>query len=152
MPKFLIIQTAFIGDVVLATGIVEKLHQHFLTAQIDFLVRKGNEDLLKDHPVLNEELIWNKQKDKYKIWWRTLKKIRANKYDTVINVQRFAATGLLTAFSGAKEKIGFDKNPFSWLFSKKIKHVVVDNGKTLHEIERNNELIKGITGNMLAKP
>ena len=46
MQKFLIIQTAFIGDVVLATSLIEKLHRHFPEAQIDFLLRKGNESLL----------------------------------------------------------------------------------------------------------
>ncbi len=61
MQKFLIIQTAFIGDVVLATGLVEKLHQHFPGAQIDFLVRKGNEGLLQGHPFLHEVLVWNKK-------------------------------------------------------------------------------------------
>lgn len=152
MQKFLVIQTAFIGDVVLATGLVEKLHEHFPGAGIDFLVRKGNEGLLLGHPLLNEVLVWNKKEHKLRNWWRILKKIRSNRYDKVINVQRFAATGLLTAFSGAKETIGFDKNPFSWLFTKKIKHVIADGGRSLHEIERNNELIKDFTGNMAAKP
>lgn len=149
MPKFLVIQTAFIGDVVLATGIVEKLQAHFPGSQIDFMVRKGNEALLLDHPFLNEVLVWDKKENKYRNWWLMLKKLRSKKYDTVINVQRFAATGLLAGFSGAKQKIGFDKNPFSWLFTKKIKHTVT---QTLHEIERNNELIKELTGAMVAKP
>lgn len=48
MQQFLIIQTAFIGDVVMATALIEKLHAFFPGAQIDFLVRKGNEGLLKD--------------------------------------------------------------------------------------------------------
>lgn len=152
MQKILIIQTAFIGDVVLATGIVEKLHTHFPGAEIDFMVRKGNEALLKDHPLLHEVLVWNKKGKKYRNWLRMLKQVRSRKYNTVINVQRFAATGLLTGFSGARQKIGFDKNPFSWLFTKKIKHIVATEGKTLHEIERNNELIKDITGELVAKP
>ena len=46
MQKFLVIQTAFTGDVVLATALLEKLHRFFPDAQIDFLVRKGNEGLL----------------------------------------------------------------------------------------------------------
>ena len=47
-PKsFLVIQTAFIGDVILATALVEKLKEKFPEASIDFLLRKGNEDLLK---------------------------------------------------------------------------------------------------------
>ena len=57
MHKFLIIQTAFIGDVVLATAVIEKLHQFYPHSKIDFLVRKGNEDLLKHHPFLNKVLI-----------------------------------------------------------------------------------------------
>src|SRR6516165_5595920 len=137
MQKFLIIQTAFIGDVVLATGLIEKLHQYFPDAQIDFLVRKGNESLIVNHPLLQEVLVWNKKEKKFSNLLGMLARIRKTKYDKVINVQRFAATGFLTAFSGAKETIGFDKNPFSFMFSKKIKHIIADGE---HEIKRNHEL------------
>src|SRR5687768_12407532 len=150
--NFLVIQTAFIGDVVLATGIVEKLHRHFPNARIDFLVRKGNEGLLKDHPYLNEVLIWDKKNGKFTNLWKMLRLIRKRRYDKVINVQRFAATGILTAFSGARETIGFDKNPFSWLFSKKIKHVISDVHHPIHEVDRNNELIRDFTNGEVMKP
>ena len=149
MQKFLVIQTAFTGDVVLATSLVEKLHQFFPRACIDILVRKGNEGLLYHHPFLGEVLIWNKKDNKKKNLFSILKKIRKKRYDAVINLQRFAATGLLTAFSGANEKIGFVKNPFSPLFTKKIKHDLA-NGR--HEIERNNELIKDFTDGVVSMP
>lgn len=149
MQKFLVIQTAFTGDVVLATALPEKLHQFFPDAQIDFLVRKGNEGLLQEHPFLHEVMIWNKKEKKKRNLLVLLKKIRKEKYDIVINLQRFAATGLLTAFSGAGEKIGFDKNPFSFLFTKKIKHEL-SGGK--HEVERNNELIQHFTDNTFTRP
>jgi heptosyltransferase II len=149
MQKILVIQTAFTGDVVLATALLEKLHRFFPEAQIVFLVRKGNEGLLKDHPFLHEVLIWNKKENKNKNLLSLLKKIRNEKYDTVINLQRFASTGMLTAFSGAKEKIGFDKNPFSFLFTKKIKH---DLTNSKHEVERNNELIQHLTDGSFIKP
>ena len=80
MQKILIIQTAFIGDVVLATALIEKLHTHFPNGKIDFLVRKGNESLLDNNPHLNEVLIWNKKQDKYKNLFQLLKKIRSKKY------------------------------------------------------------------------
>lgn len=149
MQKFLVIQTAFTGDVVLATALLEKLHQFFPDAQIDFLVRKGNEGLLQDHPFLHETLVWNKKENKNKNLLLLLKKIRKEKYKAVINLQRFASTGLLTAFSGATEKIGFDKNPFSFLFTKKIKHGLSD---SKHEVERNNDLIQHFTDNTFTKP
>lgn len=145
MQKFLVIQTAFIGDVVLATGLIEKLHKHFPDAQIDFIVRKGNEALLTGHPYLHEVLVWDKKQNKLSNLFKLLRKIRKKKYDKVINVQRFAATGILTAFSGAKETIGFDKNPLSFLFTKKIPHIIAENGISKHEIERNNDLVKHFT-------
>lgn len=145
MQKFLIIQTAFIGDVVLATPIIEKLHSFFPDAQIDFLVRKGNEPLLMNHPRLHEVLIWNKKKHKQSNLLALIFRIRRIKYDKVINLQRFASTGLLTAFSAAKETIGFNKNPLSFLFSKKISHIVGEEEK-LHETQRNLELILHFTG------
>ena len=150
--KFLIIQTAFIGDVVLATGIIEKLHTFFPGAEIDFLVRKGNEDLLKEHPLLTNVLVWNKKEGKIKNLFKMLRVIRARQYDKVINVQRFAATGILTAFSGAKEKIGFDKNPLSFLFTRKVKHVISTSEHPKHEVERNNELVAHITDDIAFKP
>ena len=58
MQKFLVIQTAFIGDVVLATALIEKLHNFYPAAKIDFLLRKGNENLLANHPYLNEVFIF----------------------------------------------------------------------------------------------
>lgn len=151
--QLLIIQTAFIGDVVLATGLIEKLHRQYPDAQIDFMVRKGNEGLLKDHPFLRKVLIWHKSSgQKYKSLLALTKEVRAQRYDKIINVQRFAATGLLTAFSGARETIGFDKNPFSRFFTSRIKHVISDGQHTLHEIERNDELIKAFTTGAPEKP
>ncbi len=120
MKKILIIQTAFIGDVIVATPIIEKVQQQFPDAKLDFLLRKGNEALLQNHPLLNDVLIWNKKQNKTKNLFSALQKIRRNKYDLVINCQRFLSTGILTAFSNGKEKIGFNKNPLAVFFTKKI--------------------------------
>jgi ADP-heptose:LPS heptosyltransferase len=76
-PKILVIQTAFIGDAILATGILEKLNKDLPGAHIDYLVRKGNDALFKAHPFIHTVLVWNKQAGKYKDLWRLLKLIRA---------------------------------------------------------------------------
>lgn len=136
----------------LATGIIEKLHSFFPEAAIDFLVRKGNESLLANHPYLHEVLIWDKKEGKLKDLRRLLRLIRGTGYDKVINVQRFTATGVLTAFSLATEKIGFDKNPLSALFTTKVKHVISSSDHPKHEIERNNDLIAHFTDSTVFKP
>ena len=94
MQKILVVQTAFIGDVVLATALLETLHENYPQASIDLVVRQGNESLFNEHPFISELIVWNKKENKYLNWLQVLQKIRAKKYDLLINLQRFAATGL----------------------------------------------------------
>jgi heptosyltransferase II len=140
MQKILVIQTAFIGDVVLATALLESLHAQYPLAAMDVLVRQGNESLFHGHPFIHEVIVWNKKKQKYIHWLKILFQIRKANYDAVVNVQRFAATGLWTALSKAKFKIGFNKNPFSFLYTHSIKHLEIEAG--MHEINRNHQLIQ----------
>jgi len=154
MFKFLVIQTAFIGDAILASACIEELHKSHPTASIDFLVRKGNEQLFEQHPFLNKVLIWNKQEHKLHHFFITLQRIRKEKYTHVINIHRYTSSGLFTVLSGAKETIGFDKNPLSFLFTKKIKHRISAYGDTqwIHETERNHELVAAITSLDVQRP
>jgi heptosyltransferase II len=150
--KFLIIQTAFIGDVVLATPLIEKLKQFYPDSTIDFLLQKGNEGLLTDHPHLRQVLIFDKKNNKYKNLRTLLGIIRNEKYDYVFNLQRFLASGLLTALSGAKRTIGFDKNPVAFLFDKSVAHQISANDTDQHEVKRNLSLIEEITDGVFIKP
>lgn len=140
--KILIIQTAFIGDVILATSVIESIVASMPSAKIDFLVRKGNESLLENNPHINNVIVWNKEKNKLLNFFRIIKIVRSEKYDCVVNLHRFASSGLITFLSGAKQKLGFDKNPFSFCYSTKVKHEI---GTNKHETERNLEVIKNIS-------
>lgn len=147
--NILVIQTAFIGDAILASSVLEKLHHFFPKASISILVRKGNESLYLNHPFLHQTLVWNKKEGKYKSLFKLLKTIRKQKFDTVINLHRFASSGFLTAFSKATYTAGYDKNPFSFLFNQKSKHII---GDGRHEIARYNDLIESITDKEVFKP
>lgn len=147
MHRFLVIQTAFTGDVVLATAVVERLHSFFPAAEIDFLLRKGNEGLLDRHPFLRKVWIWDKRRSKMRNLFRLIAQVRREKYTHVINLHRFASSGLLTWLSGAPYKAGFDKNPFSFCYTRKVTHrISIDQTPAVHETDRNQEVIAGLTG------
>jgi ADP-heptose:LPS heptosyltransferase len=141
--KILIVQTAFIGDVILATSLIEYAHQLFPMAELHFLLRKGNESLLKDHPLISKTIVWDKKAGKLlnllKLAWQA----RSEKYDVVLNIQRFASSGLFMALCGAKTKIGFRQNPFSFFFHHRINHLIPYNTNDgfLHEVQRNALLL-----------
>ena len=157
MKQFLVIQTAFLGDAVLATALLEKLHAHYPDAAIDLVVRKGNEGLFTDHPFLRKLQVWDKTRNKNVNLFRLIGELRRTRYDHIINAQRFFSTGLMTVLTRGKEKIGFDKNPLSFLFDRKVKHEipkpatirpydpVTTNTTIMHEVDRLNALIDHIT-------
>jgi len=163
MKQFLIIQTAFLGDAVLVTSIVEKLHAFYPDAAIALVVRKGNEGLFTGHPFLRTLHVWDKRQSKTRALFKLIGTIRRQRYDHVINAQRFFSTGLMTAFSGGKETIGYDKNPLSFLFSRKVKHQIPEPAELrkqrvksdtviIHEVDRLNDLIAHLTDHIRPLP
>ena len=141
--RILIIQTAFIGDVILATPVIEKLRRYHPSARIDILVRKGQEPLFKDHPKLDRVLTWDKGAAKYRALAPLAQSIRRRRYDDVINLQRFTATGLLSLLSGARQRVGFNRNPLALFYTRRIPHRMKPG---LHEIDRNLALVAHMTG------
>lgn len=126
---------------ILATPVIEQLHLDYPEASIDFLLKKGIEGIFEGHPFLEEIITWDKRRNKYCNFFRILSKVRYKKYDVVVNIQRFFSTGLITAFSGAAIRAGFDKNPFSWAYTHKARHIIGSKGHIVHETERNLSLI-----------
>jgi len=149
MQRALIIQTAFIGDVILATSLIENLKSEYPELQLDFLVRKGNENILYNNPFINKIIIWDKSNDKYKGLFNTIQELRKIKYDLIVNLQRFFSTGLITALSKGRVKVGFRKNPLSFLYNISFDHKI---GNGEHEVERNHKLIQSFVKGNYKKP
>ena len=148
LKRVLVIQTAFLGDVILASPIWENLHQQFPEAQIDVVVKKGNEALLAEHPFLNQVYTFDKRQ-KLKNLWKLGKQLRQQRYELVINLQRFASSGLLTFLTRSKESRGFQKNPLSFLYSKRFQHELKEGW---HEVDRNLQLIADLVTQPKKRP
>src|SRR5690554_4472643 len=134
VQRFLIIQTAFLGDVILSTPVIAELHRIYPEAKIDVIVRKGNESLLANNPKINKVFIWDKKKGKYKSLLKVIKSIRKFRYDEVITLQRYVNAGLMAISAKAKSRVGFDKNAFARVYNTTVPHSL-ESG--MHEVERN---------------
>ncbi|MDX2196152.1 MAG: glycosyltransferase family 9 protein [Cytophagales bacterium] len=139
-PRILLIQTAYIGDVILATATLETLHHSYPCAQIDVLIKKGNEGIFHKHPFVNYVHTWQKDKHKFINLIFLILIIRKRKYTHIVNLHRHFSSGLICALSAAKNIYGFDKNPFSFTYIHKAKHTF-DN---IHEVERNHSVVAPI--------
>ena len=152
LKQVLIIQTASLGDVILSTALAESLHNLYPDLQLDYLIKNGYQGLFAGHPFIRKVYTFDKSKGKYRNLFQLISEFRKTGYDAVINVQRFASSGLITALSGAPHRCGFDKNPFSFAFNHKCRHIISHKSPAGHEITRNFGLISWIQGIGQAKP
>ena len=73
--KILIIHTAFIGDIVLSTPLIQRLKEMYPDSEIEYLTLPTNKSVISNNPNLNEILLYDKKgKDKgIKGFFRILK-------------------------------------------------------------------------------
>jgi len=148
--KILIIQTAFYGDLILTLPMVQVIKKTHPDYKVDYICIPKTSDILKNNINVNEVIIYDKNGvDKGFSGFMKLKnKIKGNKYDVIICVQRFLRTTLLSYLGGPELTIGFDNAFLSGLYDKKV------NYQTKHEILRNLDLLKpiGIEINEIIRP
>ncbi|MEJ5339736.1 MAG: glycosyltransferase family 9 protein [Aquificaceae bacterium] len=128
--KFLIWQTAYLGDVVLATPLIRTLRKNFPSSRIAFVGRSFIKELLKGFDL--ELIAFDKG-----VWesFEIVEKIR--EYQIAISPHISARSALILFMAGVPVRIGFDRSEFSWLYTHTVKH-----RWELHEVDRNLELLK----------
>jgi heptosyltransferase-2 len=152
--RFLVLQPAFLGDVILGLSVPQKLKRFYPQAEVHYLIRKGFENVTANHPAIDQLWLFDRHKSKIKELYRVIKCLRQYDFDVVINLHRFFSSGLITAFLKAKEKVGYDKNPFSGTFDKVIQHTfsMPDAPRPTHEVERYLQLITHLTDDSFERP
>lgn len=153
-PKILIIQTAYLGDVILTLPVVQNIKKQLPDAEIDFMCIPQTEDVLKNNPYIRKLVVYDKKGgSKFKKLKEIISNVRKSKYNIVISPHRSFRSALITHFSGAKTRIGFNRNSMSNLLTNRVAYI-----NNTHEILRNLELVKPIPGitltvdNQILKP
>jgi heptosyltransferase-2 len=155
-PKtFLIIQTAFTGDAILATALIEKIASTIPGAEIDLVVRKGNEGLFTGHPYLRSLFVWDKRGGgKYRSLVDIIRKARANRYDICCNLQRYTTTAILALLSRARMVVGFSGSPLALWYTRSIARRMDAAAGLTHEVDLYLRLLEGVvpdTGRVLPR-
>jgi ADP-heptose:LPS heptosyltransferase len=145
----LIIQTAFIGDTILASHFARAVKEKYPESQIHFFLRKGNESVIQGLSSIEKTWIWDKQGGKTKNLFKLVRELRKIKFDMVFNLHRHFNSGLVASLVKAPLKVGFKQNPLSVFYTHKVEHKIPhhprENEKVLwHEVQRNLQLIKAI--------
>ncbi len=139
MPEFkriLIVQTAFIGDVILVTPLIRETKRLFPEAELDILVIPETKSILTNNPHLSNILVFDKKRGKIRSFFTVLSIIKNNNYDLALIPHSSFTTALLITLARIKERVGYSRKLRSFLMTR-----LVTPGKDIHRIERNLSLL-----------
>lgn len=136
-PNILIVQTAFIGDVILITPLIRAIAELYPKAKIDVMVVSEAVILLKNNPYVKEIIIDEKRKNIILSTLQLIKRIKSKHYDLAISPHSSFRTHLILYLSKIPERIGFNRGSAKWMLTKRIEHPVGP-----HKIVKNLGLLK----------
>jgi heptosyltransferase-2 len=104
-----VVQTAFIGDVVFASPLVHAIKETYPESSISLLVRPSSAEVAGCIPGVDQVLTFDKRGDESGPLgtWRAAQRIRRDKYDLLVSPHRSARTATLAWLSGIPLRVGY---------------------------------------------
>ncbi|MFC1650979.1 glycosyltransferase family 9 protein [Candidatus Latescibacterota bacterium] len=134
MGSIAIVQTAFIGDVILATPLFEAARKANRDDTIVGVVRKGCENLLENNPFIDEIVVWDKRGKDSGVFGiaKIARRLSRLNVQTAVIPHRSLRSASALKLSGAKTRIGFAKGGGAFLHTVQVEYKLGQ-----HEVERN---------------
>ncbi|MES2124307.1 MAG: lipopolysaccharide heptosyltransferase II [Gemmatimonadota bacterium] len=127
----LVIQTAFLGDVVLTTPLLSALAEQF--GPVDVVTTPGAAALLEAHPAVRAVLPHDKHRSERGLAGilQLARRLRAGQYARAYLPHRSWRSGMAALLAGIPERIGFDNAPARWTYTRRVHR-----DPNLHEVPR----------------
>src|SRR6478736_1260036 len=134
----LVIQTAFLGDVILTIPLLQALAERH--GPVDVLTTPGAASLIETHPSVRRVIRWDKNGEKGPGAWGLGRELRDQGYQRVYLPHRSVRSALIAKLTGAKERMGFADAP---LLSRALYTETHPRDTTKHESVRLLALLGG---------
>lgn len=111
MTRITVIQTAFLGDVILTLPLLAAIRKQWPDIEIQFVTRPEAVSVIETAPRVTSTIAYDKRGSERGLsgWWQVRNKIRAFHPDIVLCPHRSSRSVLLAWHSGAEQRIGFDR-------------------------------------------
>jgi len=135
--KILIVQTAFIGDVIIITPLIRAIKELYPGALVDVMVIPQTGSILENNPYINNVLLFDKRKNKITAFIKTLLRLRKEKYQIIFTPHSSMTTALLIYSAGIPTRVGFDRWSSRKYLTHKVPHI-----EGIHKTRKILELLK----------
>lgn len=122
--RILIVQTAFLGDIVMTTPLLRELRRAHPRARLSLLTTPLGAELLGGSAPLDELLVLDKAwttASGLGSYLRLLWRLGRRQFEVAIAAQRSVRTGLLLCCSGAPLRVGFAGAPGAWAYNRRVR-------------------------------
>jgi heptosyltransferase-2 len=132
--KILILQTAFLGDLILSTSFFHAVRKKHPDAEIHLVCNFGTEQIVEGNPDLDLVIPFDKKKAKKHVlgFFTFAFKLKKEKYDRVYAAHFSYRSSLLSYITGAPIRIGYSESGFSFLHT----HTISRPRLGLHEVDK----------------
>ena len=132
-PRLLVVQTGFLGDVVLTTPLLTTLHQQLTPTSLTVLTTPQAKPLLDCHPVVSQVLVDAKRTEGRGPGglWRMAQRLRRERFTLAVAAHKSFRTALLLMLAGIPQRLGFRQSPGWFLY-----HQTANRDPHRHEVER----------------
>ena len=112
--KILLIQTAFLGDVVMTTPLIRALHATFPDDEIDIVTIPQSANLFEHDPAIHKVHVFNKRKMINKIFSfiRLARILKKSGYDIGVSIQSSLTSSFLMLLASIPKRVGFARQKF----------------------------------------
>ncbi len=118
--KILLIQTAYLGDVILTTPLIRSIKSIFSDALLDVLLIPQTAGALVNNPHINQLILFDKRQRKWSAFGEVLAILKARHYDLAISPHCSLTTGLLLKLAKIPQRIGFKKFPIRFFLTTQV--------------------------------
>ena len=119
MERVCIVMMSAVGDAVHVLPVINAIKRHRPTAHITWVLQPGPAALVRGHPLVDEIVLFDRAKG-VGGFVEVRHQLRARTFDVVLNLQVYFKAGIITSFTRAPVKLGFDfarARDFNWLFT-----------------------------------
>jgi heptosyltransferase-2 len=136
--KILVVQTSFLGDLVLTTPLIAEVRRHFPKAHLSVLCAPMGKDILAGHPDLDEIITYRKRRNgaRRQSLWRLAQELRARNFTLALSPHKSLRTALLLFLARIPRRIGFRQSAGWFLY-----HQRVNRDASRHDVDRNLALL-----------
>jgi len=110
--KIAVIKLSALGDLVLASGGLKAVRNHFVNDEITFITSTSGAELYKDSGWFDNIFIYNSKDKSLSYLFSTICKLRSFMFDSVIDFQSSSRSRWLTLFLNSNVKIGYGASFF----------------------------------------